>query len=200
MSNLLEEMTNLLGGDTLTQLSSVIEADPSATGKAMGAGVPALIGAMADEAKAGGAGALLALLNSDASKQNGIADGSILNNLGALFSNPGSFGGANILHTILGSTQPDVENKISRVSGLSLESVAKFLPLLAPIVMGFLGKKVTTEGLDAASLTSFLSDQQGFLKANAPGLLGFLEKIDANDDGSIVDDIQRLFGRLTGRG
>jgi hypothetical protein len=201
MSNLVEAITNLFSGETLTKLSHNIGADPAATGKAIGAAVPAFIGAMADKARENGGGeALLGLLNSETNRQNGIADGSVLDGIDDVVTAPTPFGGIETLQILFGTAQPDIEHKIGQVSGLSTGVIARLLPVLAPVLMGFLGREVTTKGLDAASLTAFLSDQQGFLRTNAPGLLGFLERIDANDDGRITDDIQRLFGRLTGRG
>ncbi len=202
MSNLIEDMTSLLSGTSISKLSSTIGANPSATIKGVGAGLPALLGAAADTAKLpGGAEALLNLLNSDTNKQNGISDGSILDNLGNLLNNPSSFGGASLLNSLFSLTGglTGVNQKLTQLTGLPSGTIGQLLSILAPVVLGFIGKKVTTDGLNAASLTQFLSDQQGLARTSAPGLLGFLEKIDANDDGSIVDDIQRLFGRLAGR-
>jgi hypothetical protein len=200
MTHLLEEINNRFTGETLTNLSHNIGADPAATSKAIGAAVPALVSAMADKAReTGGGDALLALLNSESNRQHGVADGTILDRMGELVSTPTPFGGIEILQSLFGTTQPDVEHKIGRVSGLSTGVIARLLPVLAPLMLGIVGRQVTTQGLDAASLTKYLSDQQGYFRTNAPGLLGFLERIDANDDGSILDDLQRLFGRSTGQ-
>ncbi len=200
MSAVLEEVNNLLSGETLTKLSNNIGADPFATAKAVGASIPALINAMADKAKeTGGATALLGLLNTETNKQNGIADGSILDRVGDLVNTPTPFGGVEMMQSLFGAAQPQIERKIGHISGLSTGAIARLLPVLAPLLLGILGRQVTTQGLDAAAVTKHLSDQQGFLRSSAPGLLGFLEKIDANDDGSVIDDIQRLFGRLTGK-
>jgi hypothetical protein len=199
MSYVVEAVTNLLSGEAMTQLSTTVGAGPNSVGKAIAAAVPALINGMADKAKqAGGANALLGLLNSDANRASGVSDGSLLGNVSALLSNPSAFGGIEMLQSLFGTGLPNVEQKVSRVSGLPVGTTGRLLPVLAPILMGLLGKQVTAKGLDAAGMTRFLSDQQGFLRASAPGLIGFLEKIAANDDGSIVDDLHRLFGRLTG--
>jgi hypothetical protein len=200
MSTLLEEMTNLLSGDAMTKLSSTIGTDPVATGKAVNAGIQALLGAMAAKTKeAGGTQALLGLLNSDAAKQNGVSDGSLLDNLGGLLGGPFGFGGMEILQTLFGGGLAGVEQKVGKVSGLDSGVIGRLLPILAPIVLGFLGKQVSTGAVAPDGIGKFLSDQMGLMRSSAPGLLGFLEKIDANDDGSIVDDLGRLFGKLTGR-
>ena len=63
MSNIVEEVTNLLSGETMTKLSSTVGAGPNSVGKAVAVAIPALINAVGDKAKqAGGAGALLNLL------------------------------------------------------------------------------------------------------------------------------------------
>jgi hypothetical protein len=201
MFNILEEITNLLSGETMTKISNTVGADSVSTGKAIGASIPALIGAMADKAKqGGGADALLHLLHSETSKAQGISDGSLLSDVSGLLNNPSAFGGMEILQTLFGAGQADIEKKVGQVSGLSTGVIGRLLPMLAPLVLGFIGKQFAGGEINADTLTKFLSDQQGYLRANAPGLLGFFERIDANDDGSIVDDVQRLFGRLTGRG
>jgi hypothetical protein len=37
------------------------------------------------------------------------------------------------------------------------------------------------------------------MRTLSPGIMGFLERIDANDDGSILDDLGRLADNLFGK-
>jgi hypothetical protein len=170
-----------------------IGADEELTGNAISAAVPTLVCGLDNHAaREGGASALLNTLT-----QN--HDGSVLDDVAGLVANPDAARGAALTQTILGDRKEATERKIARVSGLSLEGVRRLLPLIAPLVMGHLGRLVRTEGLDAAQLGAFLSQQQSLDRTSAPGLLGFLERIDANDDGNVLDDLGRLTNRLFGR-
>jgi hypothetical protein len=191
--NLVETIVGNLSGANLSQISQSIGANEQTASKGIAAAVPALISALAGKAsQPGGATALFDLL-----KQG--TGSSVVDNLAGYLGNPAAAGGANLVQQILGGGENVASAQIAKVSGLTQGVVGRLLALLAPIVVGALGKAVQTQGLDAAGLTRFLSDQQGFIRSSAPGLLGFLEKIDANDDGSIVDDLSRLAGRLFGR-
>ena len=120
-------------------------------------------------------------------------DGSILDNLGGLFS-----GGVNedvkndgdkILGHVLGSKKQGVEKIIGEKSGLDAGSVGNILKVAAPILMGVLGKQARQSNVSTPN------DLGGLLG----GLLGgssaqkeqsFLEKIlDADGDGSVIDDV-----------
>jgi hypothetical protein len=194
MTTLTNMITDIMEGNALPQISQAIGTDEASAGRGIAAAVPTLVSALAGKAsQPEGATSLLQMFT-----QRG--DSSILDNLGGYLSNPQSAGGAGLLNTLLGNEQSATEAKLARLSGLSQGAVGRLLPILAPIVMGAAGKVVQTQGLNASGLTSYLSDQQGYLRSSAPGLLGFLEKIDANDDGSIMDDLSRLFGGLFHRG
>jgi hypothetical protein len=190
---MLEELSGLLQGDTLNSIASAVGADPASVTKGLSAAIPALIGALATQSKTpeGAAGMF------DTISKN--FDGNLLNNLGSLTSNPLVANGLPFLQGILGDSQGATEDKIAKASGLNAGIIGRLLPILAPIVLSYVGKMIKTNGMNATDLTGFMSDQQGFARAAAPGLLGWLENIDANDDGSVLDDLGRLAGRLFGK-
>lgn len=193
MASLFEELSGPLQGDTLNSIAASVGADPVSVTKGISAGIPALIGALATQAKTPeGAANLFDMISKN-------FDGSLLDNLGNLTANPLVANGLPFLQGILGNAQGATEDKIAKISGLDTGVVGRLLPILAPIVLSYVGKIIKTQGLNAASLAGFLSDQQGLARAAAPGLLGWLENIDANDDGSVLDDLGRLAGRLFGR-
>jgi hypothetical protein len=76
---------------------------------------------------------------------NNKHDGSILDNLGGLFS-----GGVNesvmedggrILGHVLGGRQQNVQNALSQKSGIDAGTVAQILKVAAPLLMGVIGKE-----------------------------------------------------------
>ena len=193
MTTMLEDLTKALQGDALTSIAAAVGGDPASVGKGVAAAIPALITALARKADTPDGAANLF----DALSKN--FDGSMLDNLSNLAASPLAAHGLPFLQNILGDAQGTTENKIAKISGLDTGLIGRLLPILAPVVLSYVGRMIKTQNLDASSLAAFLRDQRGFVKASAPGLIGFLESIDANDDGSVLDDLSRLAGRLFGR-
>lgn len=94
--------------------------------------------------------ALMGLLKNNASSPQGAMgilgalkdhDGSVLDNISGFLQGNASQDGNAILGHIMGDKSNEIQTAISKDSGVSLASVQKILPLLAPIIMGFLGKQ-----------------------------------------------------------
>ncbi len=174
MSDVLEAVRQQLGPDTIQQLSGALGADPAATSNAVSLALPALLGGLSQNAaRPEGAAALDNALNDH--------DGSILDNLGGLLGGGGGGGGAlggiggAILGHILGSKRGPVEEGVGRASGLDAAQVAQLLTMLAPIVMGVLGRMKRTKGLDANRLPEVLGPSQshgGLLESALGGIFG----------------------------
>lgn len=177
--SVLETLRQHLDAQTIQQMSSAIGADPAATSGAVSMALPALVGALSNNAATPqGAAALDKALDAH--------DGSILGNLGGLLTGGGGIGGA-ILGHILGSRRGTVEDGVAKSSGLSAQQVAQLLTMLAPMVMGVLGR-MKRQGMDPSNLPDVLARDKAHVDA-IPGLGGML---DANHDGSIADDIVRM--------
>lgn len=68
-------------------------------------------------------------------------NGSIFDNLGSLFSNGPSEDENKIVNHIFGKNTDNVKESLSEKSGISMDKIGGILALLAPLVMGFLGKQ-----------------------------------------------------------
>lgn len=188
MPSMLEELAGALGGDTLGQLAGVLGADNDAVSKGVAAALPALLGGLARNTREpSGASALFNALGSD-------HDGSILDSLGAIFGGSpwaqqqASRHGESILGHVLGQSRPRVEQQVQQTSGLSSSMVSKLLPLLAPIVLGYLGRKLSGGGNDQ-QLAQSLDQERAQVKGN-DGILGqVIDLIDGddNDGGGLID-------------
>jgi hypothetical protein len=78
-------------------------------------------------------------------------------------------------------------------------SIAKLLAMLAPIVMAALAKKRGQEGLDTGGLTDLLGGERDRMQEQSPDAFGAITgMLDANNDGSIADDVARMGGGLLG--
>lgn len=93
---------------------------------------------------------LLGMLQKNASTSDGASsikralqkhDGSILDNLSGLLGSDILNDGKDILGHILGGKQNSLEKSISNKTGVSVGNVSKILAMIAPIVMGYLGKQ-----------------------------------------------------------
>ena len=191
MTSILDAVRQQLGPDTIQQLSSSLGADPSATSNAVSLALPAILGGLSRNAsQPEGAAALDNALNAH--------DGSILDNLGGLLGGGGggggpmgSIGGA-ILGHVFGGKRDTVEQGVGRASGLDGAQVAQLMAMLAPIVMGVLGKMKQTKGLDANRLPDVLQQSRAQAEEESPGLGGLGGLLDGNHDGSVADDLLRM--------
>lgn len=194
MSSIVEMLMNQLSGSSMNQLSQAIGADPKATQQGVQAAVPLLMGALASNARRPeGASSLLGALDRD-------HDGSILDDLGGFLGGGGDSGaGAGILGHVLGSKKPAAERQIADASGLSMESAGRLLALLAPLVMGALGRRQNQKGFDLGSLVDLLGQERKVAQQKAPGGLGGLASfLDQDGDGDMMDDAVRLGTDLLG--
>jgi len=193
MSSILESLMQQIGGDGVRKMSQQLGADEGATAKAVQGALPMLMGALAGNASQGsGAESLLGALSRD-------HDGSILDNLGGFLGSGDTSSGQGILKHVLGAKQPAVQNGLSKMSGLDAGSAGNLLSMLAPLVMGALGKQQRQGGLDVGGLTSLLGGERKQAERAAPGITGMLGKfLDSDGDGSVVDDVAGLVGNLFG--
>ncbi|WP_040282025.1 DUF937 domain-containing protein [Psychroserpens damuponensis] len=187
MSGILDLLNSDLGKTIISGVSGSAGTDQNKTSSVLTMALPVLMKAMERNASTpeGAEGLMNALNNKH--------DGSILDNLGGLFGGGVDDNvkqdGDKILNHVLGSKKQGVEKILGEKSGLDIGSVANILQVAAPILMGVLGKQKAQNNVSSSG------DLGGLLG----GLLGgsaaqeeqsFLEKIlDADGDGSVVDDV-----------
>ena len=172
---MLDMLQQRLGGDAVNQISRQLGTDPSTAQTAIAAALPMLVGALARNAQdPGKAGAL-----SDAL---GRHDGSVLNDLTGYLSRGDTSDGTGILGHVLGGRQETVQTGLGQATGLDPAKAGTLLAMLAPLVMGALGKAQREKGLDTGGLA---------------GMLGSL--LDRDHDGSVLDDIGGMIGKRFGR-
>lgn len=182
-----------LDGPSIQQVSAQLGADPTSTQTAIQAALPVLLGALAkNSASPTGADALSGALDRD-------HDGSILDDLTGFLGNPSQGSGAGILRHVLGQRQAAVESGIGKATGMDTNQIAKLLPILAPIVLGYLGKQKRQQGLDARALASLLGTQQQQAQSQNPGLAMLTKLLDSDGDGSIIDDLGGMLGGFLSR-
>ena len=157
-----QEIQQVLDRESDT-IAARIGADPAQTRQAISVALPTLLAGLQGQA-APGTGLEQAVLQDH--------DGSILDDIAGYLSGTANLGsrttdGAGILGHVFGDRQQGVAQAVSAKSGLDLGSIMQLLPLLAPIVMGMLGRQARSESA-ASGAGGGLGDLGGILG----GLLG----------------------------
>ena len=187
MPGILDLLNSDLGKTIISGVSNQTGQDQNKTGSVLTMAMPVLMQAMKRNASTpeGAQGLMGALENKH--------DGSILDNLGGFFgggvSNDVMNDGGKILGHVLGNKQRNVENALSKKSGMDAGSVAQILKVAAPILMGVLGKEKKQRQVQNSSDIGGLLG--GLLGGNSPQTeQSFLESmLDADGDGSVIDDV-----------
>jgi hypothetical protein len=155
-----------------------------------------LTGALAhNAAQPGGADALNQALDAH--------DGGILDQVGSYLGNSGtasSMGGA-ILGHILGRHQDNANAGLANATGIGAGQAAQLLAMLAPLVMGALGRMKQQQGIDPGDLGAVLQDEHAQAQAAAPsGLGGLIGSIlgGGGGGGGLGDIAGSLLGGLFG--
>ena len=207
MPALLDTLSQQLGPGLVNQISSQLGTDDSQTQTAIATALPLLIGGLAKNANQSQsqAQALSSALDND-------HDGSLLDNLGSLLGGGGGGGlagalgsalggggsratdGDGILGHILGGKRGAVEQGVSRASGLDASKVGPLLAMLAPVVMGALGKVKRQQNMNADEVAATLNRERAQVEEETEGMQqgGLLSMLDSDGDGSIADDIAKM--------
>lgn len=188
--DLLNQMT---AGGNLQQLSKALDSDEDTTGKAVSSALPLLLAALTKNASSSSGAESL---------ENALAkdhDGGILDDIGSFLGSPQSGPGDGILRHVLGGKRSTVEAAVSKSSGLDLNSVSKLLTMLAPLIMGGLGRVRQQESLNAGGLSDLLQGEMQQAEQQGAVPQGLLALLDADSDGEVLDDLANLGKGLLGK-
>jgi len=184
MENLFTDLLeSRIGGNFLKKTGKTLNTDSKKTKSVVDQALPFLLGALAKNTSTNqGANSLSNALKKD-------HDGSIFNNLDQLISSPENSVGSNILkHVFAGNSRSEAETYISRKNGINTKEVGKMFQILAPIVMGGLGKMQKEKKINPEQLAGILKIAAKKLDKNS--ILALVAKfIDKNGDGDIKDDL-----------
>ncbi|MAY22143.1 MAG: hypothetical protein CMC74_05130 [Flavobacteriaceae bacterium] len=188
MSGILDLLNSDMGRQIIQGVSNETNEPADKTASVVQMALPILMGAMKRNANTPqGAEGLMSALNTK-------HDGSILDNLGGLFSGGVNeevkMDGMGILGHVLGGSQNNVAMALSNKSGMDSKSVMNILQVLAPIILGYLGKQKQQKNVQSPdALTGLLGGLMGGGSAQ-PKQQSLIESIlDGDNDGSVLDDV-----------
>jgi hypothetical protein len=163
MGNFIDDLVGSLGGDVAKQVSSTLGIEPEKVMQMLPQVAPLILGGLKKQKdEQGGADRVDHILNK-------YGSASVLDNLGDLFSSKAQDNNPDPnLGGLLGNSGGEAANLIAKQFNVDSGTAMKLIPMLAPVILGFLTKKRDDGGLGSSGISSLL-DQDG--------------------DGSILDDV-----------
>ena len=187
--NLLDLAKGALTPDIMQKVSTLIGESPTNTQKAVDGAIPSVLAGLLNFASsnADGPGRLISLLT-----QGNYA--SLLGNLSGLLSGGSSTQdllktGKDLLGIIFGGRLGALTDLIANNSGIKSTSASSLLSLIAPLLLGLIGRETASQGLNASSLVNLLMGQKDLIAKAAPaGLAGVLGLANLGNLGSGLAD------------
>jgi len=198
--SILKLLEQAQGGQGLGQLASQLGLDEAKASQLAGMLAPAIGSATRQRAERGGLADVLGTLKGET--QAGMFD-----DAAQAASSQGQKQGADFLSKILGGSQQtqDLASEAAHRAGTDVNTVQQFLPALAAMVQGGLQKNLPDAQIDGMMGQLGTGDQGGGLMGMLGGLLGggkggkggsggpdlsmLNQLLDADGDGSVMDDI-----------
>lgn len=195
MTNLINEANRHLTDDVIIQLSRQLGAqDPNQVKGAAQIITQLLANAISNNANSQErGGGLFGAIQKD-------HDGGILGDLMGVLSgqkkvnNQSTMNGAGIVSHLLGNRQLEAAQVIGQQSGLDIFKSGVLMQLIAPIMMGVVGQKQRSSGLDLGGLANILlggGQQSQGRQGNSGGSI-FEKLLDQDGDGSMMDDLLNI--------
>jgi hypothetical protein len=172
MGNILEDFMGSMGSQVTDQLASNLGIDKGIAGAVIPQVLPMILGGLKKQKdERGGAERVDHILNKYGSS-------SVLEDIGGLFSSKAQDSNPDpALGGLLGNAGVEASNLFGKQFNLDSGTAAKIIPMLAPVVLGFLTKK----------------------RDDGAGSSGIASLLDVDGDGSVLDDVAGfVLGGLSG--
>jgi hypothetical protein len=204
MSGIMDMITEQLGSSMMQELSKKVGGGNSdGLNRAVAVAVPMILSQLKKNTNSRkGAESLNNALERD-------HDGGILDNLGSLFGGAqnqqsggglldslgGLLGGGQapsrgmdgdrILGHIFGNKKENIEKKLGQATGIGEKDAGGLMEMLAPIVMGAVGKAKRQNNAGVSGLQDLLRQEQKTIKKRQPQLGGLESLLDDDGDGDV---------------
>lgn len=185
------------GNEAVSNISNQIGADQSTTNSAIGMALPMIFGAMNSQAQT--KPDMFSTIVNMATEN----DGTILDDVAGYFTGSQATGNmaGGMLGSMLGGNQANVTNQISNQTGLGSNQIMSMLMMLAPLVMGYLGRQQTNQNLDGGGLASMIGGITQQQQSTGNPMMDMASKfLDQDGDGNAMDDLMGIAGKFMGGG
>jgi OmpA-OmpF porin, OOP family len=172
-ASVLVGLTGLITPSVVGTAASMLGESEAAISKGVSGMFPALLSGLASRSENPGFAALLFdLVRSPAN------DGGVLDDVGSLFSAHALSPMMSLGHTLLGSLFGDgaahFASQLAGYAGIKNSTAKTLLTVATPLVLAFLGKRASHDGLNASSLATLLHSEKHSFSAAVPSQLSNL--------------------------
>lgn len=183
------------GGQGLAQLANQFGLDESKAGELSKLLAPAIGSAAKQQAQSGGLGDLLGSLK-------GEGQGALFDDATQAASPEGQAQGMAFLENLMGGSEgaQGLAEKAAEKSGIDISTVMQFMPAIAGMLQGGMQKQMPDtevdgmmQSLGGGGLGGMISGLMGGKSGSGPDLSMLTNMLDADGDGSILDDIMGKF-------
>lgn len=187
MASITDTLQQSMTPGMIQKISQSLGVDPQTAQQGIQVALPLLVTALSRNASTPqGAKAL-----SNALQQH---DGTVLAHMDSAVTNPNTSDASGILSHVLGSNQGEIERTVSAGTGLD---AGMLLQILAPLVMGALGKQMRDRQMNPGQVAGALqNEQQQYQQSNGGLMSAIYAMIDSNKDGSIFDEVSGMLGSV----
>ena len=195
MSGIMDMITQQLGSSMVQQMAKKIGGDGDGVKRAAAMAVPMIMAALKrNSSSRQGAEALAGALD------KGHSDGGILGNLGGLLGGSSIQNGGKILGHVFGGKQDNMAQQLGRATGIGGKGAGDLMSMLAPMVMGALGKVKSQGNHGVSGLQDLLRGEHKSIQRRQPKQLGMIESLlDGDGDGDVdLSDILKKGSGLLG--
>jgi OmpA-OmpF porin, OOP family len=174
MANILDDLKGMVTNQIISSAASHLGESEGGISKAIGGLLPTILAGLVNKSTdSSGFGGIFNMLSDN-------------KNLGFLDNIGGLIGGGNLAHgdpkdiagglmsNLFGSKVGGILDLVSNFAGVKKSTSSSLLGLAGPLIMGFIGKKIKNEGLNAAGLASFLGGQKSNIMSALPSGMGNL--------------------------
>jgi hypothetical protein len=170
MTNIMSAISRFLTPEVVGQMASACGLDPAMAQKATNAAVPSILSSLVDVAEKPGGARMLAKAVSE-------QPADLLGNIASSFTGSAQMAekGTGLLSSLLsGGALGILTSTVAKFLGVSEGSMRTLMGLLAPVIMGVLGREQGAAHLGANGLTRMLTEQKDAIAAALPPGLGKL--------------------------
>ena len=197
MSNIIQELTNLVSSDVLSKAAGQFGESESGITKAIGGLAPTILAGMLNKSNDSGAfGKIFDMISNS-------ADSGAAGNLGALLGGPKPGApdiAGGLMDSLFGNKVGGIMDIVSSMAGLKKSSSSSLMGMVAPLVMSYLGKKILKGGLNAMGLSKFLGGQRSNIAAGLPSGIGDLIGFSADAPKASIPEMPNIPTPSTGGG
>jgi hypothetical protein len=191
VDSIINLLLSQLGSGATSQISDKLGMDDSKVQQVIGMALPLLIGALNRNASSSKSGA--EALTNAVQKDH---DGSILDNIADAITKRETVDDGNaILGHIFGDKGGGIMDSVSRATNVDSDQIGQIFAMLAPLVLGALGKIQRNKSLDADGVSTLLQEERKTVEKSSSGLTQLL---DMDGDGDVSDEIISLGANLLG--